>query len=539
MKKFINRILVITTIYILTCLSYSIALGSVLWPITNSSVDRDTVTSPYGIRYHNGGYDYHGGLDIRARTPIPVYAVETGYVSAAGYLGVRGNYIILEHSDNIGNEYQTHYYHLSEIYVTQGISVIAGTQLATSGASGGNYAPHLHFGYYVRKEGDLLRKNPMRILSYSDTTAPSLFFQSVQVDTTMWGTIDSITILTAVNRLELDFSYLEVHLLTDNDRTVFHFTTEDPRPFESNSAVYADTNDDTDGQLIFAPEDLNFEVKISANPWSFNTDSDVYHIIEWVIDPWNSTNFKNESYIGISGYDININCSDYPNNSNNNDKGIQSELVLDEIDCSNTFWGNTTGDSPRIIVDNFGVVLNDNSEIEISWLGSDYDDIEGINLYRSYDSLNDYSKINNSVLLINTNETKFIDDTFEFVKSCFYKYEIVYTDGQSRMSRSYYKVSNLLPEKFSLKQNYPNPFNNGTRINFSLSENESGLIDLSIYNLLGQKVKTIASGNYKSGNYNISWDGTNSNGHSVSSGIYHYRLRTIKGSLTEKMILLK
>ncbi|MCB2230190.1 T9SS type A sorting domain-containing protein [bacterium] len=94
-----------------------------------------------------------------------------------------------------------------------------------------------------------------------------------------------------------------------------------------------------------------------------------------------------------------------------------------------------------------------------------------------------------------------------------------------------------LPEEFTLYQNYPNPFNPETRIAFDLPV--SGAVRLSVYNVLGQKVKVLFDGNLTAGSHQVTWNGTDQAGGSVSSGIYLYRLETESAALSRKMMLLK
>ncbi len=79
-----------------------------------------------------------------------------------------------------------------------------------------------------------------------------------------------------------------------------------------------------------------------------------------------------------------------------------------------------------------------------------------------------------------------------------------------------------LPDQFALLQNYPNPFNPETIISYRLPV--SSEIELSIYNLLGQKVRTLVSKRQPAGQYEINWDGRDERGEKVSGGIYFYRL---------------
>ncbi len=97
--------------------------------------------------------------------------------------------------------------------------------------------------------------------------------------------------------------------------------------------------------------------------------------------------------------------------------------------------------------------------------------------------------------------------------------------------------STRLPAKIQLSQNYPNPFNPTTTIEFDLPEN--AYIQLEIFNLMGQKVITLADGMRSAGTYRISWDGRDMYNKNVTSGIYFYRL--IIGNVTKvrKMILAR
>ena len=98
-----------------------------------------------------------------------------------------------------------------------------------------------------------------------------------------------------------------------------------------------------------------------------------------------------------------------------------------------------------------------------------------------------------------------------------------------------------LPDKFALEQNYPNPFNPSTEISFSLPFSSD--VQLLIYDLHGQLIKELVSGSMPPGNHTVSWNGSNSAGNRVSSGVYFYYLKASSGSYTysktRKMLLLK
>jgi hypothetical protein len=85
--------------------------------------------------------------------------------------------------------------------------------------------------------------------------------------------------------------------------------------------------------------------------------------------------------------------------------------------------------------------------------------------------------------------------------------------------------------------NSPNPFNAGTMIRYQL--NEPGIVDLAIFNALGQRIRTLERSQQQPGTYEVLWDGTNRNGQTVSTGVYFSRLQLGNTSLTRQLLLLK
>ena len=98
-------------------------------------------------------------------------------------------------------------------------------------------------------------------------------------------------------------------------------------------------------------------------------------------------------------------------------------------------------------------------------------------------------------------------------------------------------VTEALPTEFALAQNYPNPFNPDTQIGFSLPVESD--VELSVFNVLGQKVTTLTFGKLPAGNHSVTWHGTDSDGSQVASGIYFYRISAENFAATKKMMLLK
>lgn len=96
----------------------------------------------------------------------------------------------------------------------------------------------------------------------------------------------------------------------------------------------------------------------------------------------------------------------------------------------------------------------------------------------------------------------------------------------------------ILPDKFVVHDNYPNPFNPSTRISFELPEMMA--TEISIYNLLGQKIRTLYIGDLKAGYHTITFDGKDTAGRELSSGVYLYRIEAGDQFVTvKKMMLLK
>jgi hypothetical protein len=94
-----------------------------------------------------------------------------------------------------------------------------------------------------------------------------------------------------------------------------------------------------------------------------------------------------------------------------------------------------------------------------------------------------------------------------------------------------------VPNEFALKQNYPNPFNPETNIEFNLPKEQD--VYLSVFNLLGQQIRTLVDTKLEAGRHVAHWDGKNDNGVGVPSGVYFYRLYTPEFSQTNKMVLVR
>ena len=119
----------------------------------------------------------------------------------------------------------------------------------------------------------------------------------------------------------------------------------------------------------------------------------------------------------------------------------------------------------------------------------------------------------------------------------------LYITGGSSLYR--YRLPSGIEEQhnksFELNQNYPNPFNPSTEIIYTVPSTEAGVdVSLRVYDLLGREVITLIDGIMEAGEHSVEWDGTNSSGGKVESGVYLYQLKSTNGYIdTRKMILLK
>ncbi len=93
-----------------------------------------------------------------------------------------------------------------------------------------------------------------------------------------------------------------------------------------------------------------------------------------------------------------------------------------------------------------------------------------------------------------------------------------------------------LPKRFSLGQNYPNPFNPSTIIPYQLPV--SAHVRLEVFNLLGQRIATLAHGEQPAGLHSARWDGTDAVGRAVGAGVYLYRLQSGSMVATQRMVLI-
>ena len=132
----------------------------------------------------------------------------------------------------------------------------------------------------------------------------------------------------------------------------------------------------------------------------------------------------------------------------------------------------------------------------------------------------------------------FIINGLEINKESPTPYDIKLVAGdQEYVNMTVQEILNNIQIEFSLGQNYPNPFNPITKINYTLPKHAK--VNVSIYNVLGQKVVTLLDKKQEYGYHTLTWNGTNSFGKQMATGVYFAKMSAGKFTQTKKMLLLK
>ncbi|HAP34746.1 MAG TPA: hypothetical protein DCQ28_01945 [Bacteroidetes bacterium] len=119
----------------------------------------------------------------------------------------------------------------------------------------------------------------------------------------------------------------------------------------------------------------------------------------------------------------------------------------------------------------------------------------------------------------------------------FKKFVLNETDMKSAASNGVVNIKGK-PTSYALNQNYPNPFNPSTTISYQVPD-DGQLVNIVIYNVTGQYVRTLVNSNHMAGEYKIQWDGMDESGKRVSSGLYFFRMMSNNFVSVKKMLMVK
>ncbi len=190
------------------------------------------------------------------------------------------------------------------------------------------------------------------------------------------------------------------------------------------------------------------------------------------------------------------------------------------------------------------------NQVELTWRTESELNNLGFHVYRSVTKEEGYARITKELIRGQGSTTaahdySYVDKAIDAEKDYWYTIETVSTDGlstyygpieASSMSGVAEDIS-ATPLEFSLAQNYPNPFNPSTEIRYHLAK--SSAMTLTVYDVRGKLVKRLASGIQEAGAYSVVWNGLDSNGARVNSGIYIYELKAGNQVFYHKMTLIK
>lgn len=173
------------------------------------------------------------------------------------------------------------------------------------------------------------------------------------------------------------------------------------------------------------------------------------------------------------------------------------------------------------------------NDVTLSWVTATELNNSGFHVERSTgeDSWNNIGFVEGHGTTTETQSYTFLD---KGLASGIYNYRIKQVDFGG--SFKYYDLSQeieiVLPNIYSLSQNYPNPFNPTTSIKYSVLVD--GLVNITIFNMLGEKVANLVNGIHKTGNYEVTFDAAN-----LVSGMYIYRMESGSYVSVKKMMILK
>lgn len=481
-----------------------------VWPISNdTSAFADVATSPFGPRDKNDSpvifeYQYHGGIDLQAAEGTEVHAILGGTVKEADFQeGLAGNYVRIYH-----HYWFSEYFHLKDYIVGEDQEVSTGQVIGYAGKTGGVTGPHLHLGIFtgdnIERDKDH-KENPVAWLNYTNTWSPWIVNEQIDGD----NFIDKMIVEVQTECDELDLNVIEVYLHRQwvsgfHMRKIEMIFDQQLNVYNASATYFAGTT---------------FETDVRIRPYDFDPGWD--QVIQITVDPEDPTGFPNEPIGGPPKW-----------------MGIRVKDLRGKTDE----WGNVT-ELPILPVINSFAALPAESGIKVTWTVGGCSEGGGIGLYRSKASEDGFVKINEQLINAVSSDSQAITE-YSFVDQdvvpgieYFYKLARVLKEGRTEFFSEIVSVM-IIPD-FALYPNYPNPFNATTIITYDIHSEKPVQTTLSIYNILGQKVRVVLEEEKSAGHYQIEWDGKDDRGNNVASGIYFYVLKTDKKIDKKKMLLLK
>jgi hypothetical protein len=208
-------------------------------------------------------------------------------------------------------------------------------------------------------------------------------------------------------------------------------------------------------------------------------------------------------------------------------------VVVDSFMCADVFCTGIGDESIPVMVQEFQSRWMRN-HAEITWTLAGIHRELVFRIFRRKGPSGNFEKILDPEI-IKTNDTYvFYDRNAQPGQIYHYRIEAILNNQFTTLFET---TLNTPASELILYQNRPNPFNPATKLAFSLPERSN--VILSIYNLEGKLLRTLINSYFPAGFHELPWDGTDTSGNRVSSGVYMYRLKVRNTTLTRKMVLLK
>ena len=179
----------------------------------------------------------------------------------------------------------------------------------------------------------------------------------------------------------------------------------------------------------------------------------------------------------------------------------------------------------------FGMLKDD--VVVLSWSTSASTSFDGFNIYRSDGTEETFVKLN-AALIAKEQGGSYTDETA--LGGATYLYRIGAVSGEGEWFSQSVSIT-LPPRPTSLYQNYPNPFNPSTSIAYYLPR--ACRASITLYDVSGRNVRTLLDEPKAAGRHTVLWDGRNEAGAQVGSGVYYYRLKAGKDSITKKLVIVR
>jgi hypothetical protein len=476
------------------------------------------MTSSFGIRDKNpAGYEFNFqyGTDLDADAGEDVHASYNGICTGTFPNTSGGMLMAMAYSDGSPPYLNMRYLHLSEFIANNGDTVTAGSVIAKSGATGTNRA-HLHMETYLANtsvfSNNAIRSNPVRHFPGIPNRDPTI----TSGPHGWWepGDLDLMNVSIEIPGDELDLSVLGIKVwdpTADNAASWVIYYLEEMRVeiFDNHNGELTNQTDFTDLDTLYGiwcSGDIVCS-EIIVTPMDFSAGGTF--TIDLYLNPLQAAT----SYLSLWG------------------------VQVVDVHGNVTEWGSYSS-SPVALVERL-VALRDGKTVSLELEFLDCTSFEEAHLTRTAHG----SESEELITIFRAEDMPtgcrytFHDEGADYTKSYEYLLRLYDQSGSSLASAKCQYIG--VPSAHELRSVYPNPFNARANIEFVVSGDSPVRVQLEIYNIRGQLVRTVHTGMTAPGRYTKRWDGKDEFGSDVASGVYFNKFVAGSDTKTTKMVLLK